>query len=75
MTPPTSNRDDPNDSWDDTIHLAVLGAMAGWVASTRQSFVAAIRNTVAHRSALDAAWDEYNRLHQPTDDPEDAPWD
>lgn len=71
---PHATRDDPNDSWDDTIHLAVLGAMAGWVASTRQSFVAAIRNAVAHRSALDAAWDEYNRLHHSTDNTEEVPW-
>lgn len=48
--------------WDDTVTLAAQGFVVGLFTSLERALTLAARNAIAHRAALDAAYDEQHRM-------------
>lgn len=49
--------------WNDTAKLAGHGLLVGLMTSLERGIIVAARNAVAHRAALDAAFDEQHRMY------------
>ena len=61
--PPALARDHQAEAVE-TARLAALGAFSEWLAGSGRAALGAFRNAMSHRGALDAAWEEYEKMRR-----------